>query len=247
MKIKNTNLIDQYFKLQDKYEKKYGIQTLVLMQVGSFFEIYGVDNEYEKLGDLHKITSMLNILCTRRNKAILENSRKNALMAGIPTHSIKRYLNILLENNYTIVMIEQTSPPPMPTREVTNILSPGTCINENGNADSNNIISVILETDKCFISGKNIYSIGVSVVDLSTGKNTVYETHSQKGDEQSIMEELFRFIEANSPREIIYKCPSEIENKLKLVINGYGRKIYNSKRKDNDEIFKINYMNQFLG
>lgn len=247
MKIKNTNLIDQYFKLQDKYEKKYGIQTLVLMQVGSFFEIYGVDNEYEKLGDLHKITSMLNILCTRRNKAILENSRKNALMAGIPTHSIKRYLNILLENNYTIVMIEQTSPPPMPTREVTNILSPGTCINENGNADSNNIISVILETDKCFISGKTIYSIGVSVVDLSTGKNTIYETHSQKGDEQSIMEELFRFIEANSPREIIYKCPSEIEDKLKLVINGYGRKIYNSKRRDNDEIFKINYMNQFLG
>ena len=245
MKIKNTNLIEQYFKLQKEYEAKYGIMTLVLMQVGSFFEIYGVDNDREKIGDLFNITGMLNILCTRRDKSILENSRKNALMAGIPTHSIQRYLSILLENNYTIVMIEQTTPPPMPTREVTQILSPGTCIDET-NSDTNNVISVILEQDKCRISGKQIYSIGISVIDLSTGKNYIYETYSQKGDEQGIMEELFRFIETHSPREIIYKCPKDLEDKLKLTIEGRGRKVYNSKRKDKDDIFKVNYMNQFL-
>ena len=35
------SLIDEYFDYQDKFEAKYGINTIVLMEVGSFFEIYG--------------------------------------------------------------------------------------------------------------------------------------------------------------------------------------------------------------
>ena len=35
-------LIDDYLELQEKYEKKFGEKTIVLMQVGGFFEIYGV-------------------------------------------------------------------------------------------------------------------------------------------------------------------------------------------------------------
>ena len=60
MRIKNTNLIGQYFKIQKQYEEKYGITTIVLMQVGSFFEMYGVDNEKEKIGNLFEITGLLN-------------------------------------------------------------------------------------------------------------------------------------------------------------------------------------------
>ena len=37
-------IIDQYFDYQEKFEKKYGEKTIVLMEVGSFFEIYGVTN-----------------------------------------------------------------------------------------------------------------------------------------------------------------------------------------------------------
>ena len=35
-------LIDDYFKHQIRFEKKYGEKTIVLMEVGSFFEFYGV-------------------------------------------------------------------------------------------------------------------------------------------------------------------------------------------------------------
>ena len=75
-------LIDDYFEYQIEYEKKYGLNTLVLMQVGSFFEFYGVDNKKEKIGNTSYIAELLNIQLTRRNKAILENSRTNCLMAG---------------------------------------------------------------------------------------------------------------------------------------------------------------------
>ena len=39
------SLIDEYFEYQDKFELKYGENTIILMEVGSFFEIYGTDDE----------------------------------------------------------------------------------------------------------------------------------------------------------------------------------------------------------
>jgi hypothetical protein len=61
------------------------------MQVGTFFEFYGVNNATEKIGDSQTVAELLNIQLSRRNKAILENSRCNALMAGFPINSLKRF------------------------------------------------------------------------------------------------------------------------------------------------------------
>ena len=38
-------IIDDYLKYQEKYSKEYGEYTIVLMQVGHFYEAYAVDNE----------------------------------------------------------------------------------------------------------------------------------------------------------------------------------------------------------
>ena len=40
---KCSPLVKEYLLEQDKYEKKYGKNTIVLMQVGSFFEFYGIN------------------------------------------------------------------------------------------------------------------------------------------------------------------------------------------------------------
>ena len=40
-----SKLIKEYFQYQDKFIKKYGSDTIVLMQVGSFYEFYGLDTE----------------------------------------------------------------------------------------------------------------------------------------------------------------------------------------------------------
>ena len=46
IKIKKVHrtIVDDYLDYQEKYQKKYGEKTIVLMEVGSFFEIYGVNN-----------------------------------------------------------------------------------------------------------------------------------------------------------------------------------------------------------
>ena len=41
-----TSVLFEYLKIYSEYSKKYE-KTAVLIQVGSFFEIYGVDNAAE--------------------------------------------------------------------------------------------------------------------------------------------------------------------------------------------------------
>ena len=38
-------IVDDYLKLTQDYKKTYGEKTLILMQVGSFFEVYGLKED----------------------------------------------------------------------------------------------------------------------------------------------------------------------------------------------------------
>ena len=139
-------LIDEYLETQEKYEKKYGSNTIVLMQVGHFFEAYGVNNDDENNnGDnLYKLSNILNIQMTRKNKSIIENSRSNPLMIGVNIYSIDKFIQLLLNNNYTIVLSEQVSQPPYVKREITNIYSPGTNVNHSINGLTSNLFQLLL-------------------------------------------------------------------------------------------------------
>ena len=89
-------LIDDYLDEQQKYEQKYGINTIVFMQVGHFYEAYGVDNTTEKNNsdNLHRLSNIMNIQMTRKNKSIIESSRGNPLMIGVNILSIDKFLSL---------------------------------------------------------------------------------------------------------------------------------------------------------
>jgi DNA mismatch repair protein MutS len=244
----NIMLIDDYFIHQINFEKKYGQKTIVLMQVGSFFEFYGVNNDQEKIGDAQTITELLNIQLSRRNKSILENSRNNALMAGFPLNSVKRYINILLSNNYTVVLIEQTSEPPNPKREITQIYSPGTYIDEINQYDPNNIVSIYLTEENCYKTGRCVFSFGISSIDLSTGYNVIYEDSIIYYEKNAFLEEIYRFVESYNPKEIVinYNNINKIKiDDIKLRINGINR-IVHYRNNIEKKFFNISYQNTFL-
>jgi len=240
-------LIHEYLDQQIEYEEKYGKNTLVLMQVGSFFEFYGVNNKEEKIGNPCIITELLNIQLTRRNKAILENSRDNCLMAGFPCHALKRFIHILLDNNYTVVLIEQVTPPPNPKREITQIFSPGTYIDEITNYNPNNIVSLYLKEEICYKTNKNLYIFGLSCIDLSTGKNYLYEASFGYYDKNAYYEEIYRFIETFNPKELIIlfeKMNDENRNTIKKKINLENRLVHFTEC--DKKFYQNQYQNTFL-
>ncbi len=202
-KREGLTLIDQYFELQIEFEKKYGPQTVVMMQVGDFFEFYGVDNEKEKIGDMVRVAEIMNIQLSRRNKSILENSRENAQFCGFPIEKVSRFLNVLLQNNYTVILIEQTADCQGTTREIKAVYSPGTYIDEVTNADPNYIMSIYIEEETSYKTGMASYFVGMSSIDLSTGSCTVYQKTNHIYDKVAVFEDMYRFMESYNPKEIV--------------------------------------------
>ena len=63
-------LVDDYIKYYETYKEKFGDRAVVLMQVGSFFELYSKKDERNNIGYLHKICRNLDIQLTRKDKFI---------------------------------------------------------------------------------------------------------------------------------------------------------------------------------
>lgn len=236
-------IYDDYVEYTNKYKNIYGNKTLVFIEVGSFFEIYGVQNDHEVTGaNMMEIGSILNIQISRKNKSILENSRENPMMAGFPNHALKKFLDILIQHNYTIVIIEQVTPPPNPKREVTQIISPSTYVDNISSSDLNSLMIIYIEE---FQDWKHInkmsFGLGVSVVDLSTSKNIVFENY---GDLISINEELTRICLLYRPKELLVFSQSELHQNIHIPNNIFWHNKIN--HHDNKRFFDISYRNSIL-
>ena len=188
----------KYFKLQQLFESKYGKDTIVLMEIGTFFEVYEVNNEEEQIGRAKEIAELLNIQLTRKNKSILENNQANPLMAGVPAVSFEKHINrIIQEQKYTIVIIKQTGTPPNVKRVLDAIISPGTNFDFAVNSDENNITSIIVDQ----IRGN--YLIGYSCIDVTTGKCHYNEIFGTSEDTSFALDEVFNYMNMHKTSEVV--------------------------------------------
>ena len=244
-------LIDDYLDYQIQYQKKYGDKTIILMQVGSFFEAYAIDGIQEKINveNLYYICDLMNIQISRKNKNIVKSSRSNPLMAGFPLPAIDKFIQILMNNYFTVVLVEQVTDPPEPERKITNIFSPGTQINYCPSEETSNLVSIYIETIKDLKNYKDIVCIGLSVIDLTTGKSIIYESYSEKDDLNKAFDEVYRFIQSHNPREIIFNiksCPYTSEKLVSYL--EIQKKVYHIVLADeiDKSVQKISYQRSFL-
>jgi len=194
----DKSLMEVYLDLHEEFSKKYGENTVVLMEVGSFFEVYGVDNEEEKVGNPKEVAEILNLQLTRKNKTIKENNRKNTLMAGFPSATFDRYVQKLTrENKYTIVIIRQKGVPPKVTRYLDTILSPGVNFDFSQTNDDNFLTSLTIDENK------GIYSIGYTAVDIATGKSYILEMSGTREDKTYALDHVFSLLKVHRTSEII--------------------------------------------
>lgn len=214
-------ILDDYLSYYNKYIEKYGESIVVFYQNGMFFEIYGVENETEKLGNAREMAEMLNITLARKNNSILEINRTNHYIVGFPVSQLEKYANKMSEQfQYIVIVIEQITQEPL-RRGVTNIITPSTNIRYLSKQDANYLVSIYIDktTNKL---GKTITNIGLSSIDVSTGVNNVYQTWNTMEDNKKAIDESLRFIHVYQPKEVIINgsninsIDSEVINQLDL-------------------------------
>ena len=235
---KSKLLSEIYFELQQHFEKKYGKDALVLIEIGTFFEVYEVNNDTLKVGKAKEIAELLNIQLTRKNKNILENSVSNPLLAGVPTVSLERYLARLIgTKKYTIVLVKQKGEVPNIKRYISNIISPGTNFEYQTEAVETNIVSLTVDKNQ------EIYSVGYAAIDVTTGKTIVNEIHSSREDKTYALDEVFNLLQTYNTAEIIVTINSkEIDRewlKSYLELTQFHTSF-------NEKHCKINYQNELF-
>ena len=247
-------IIDDYLELQEEYVAKYGENTIVLMQIGHFYEAYAIDNSEEKTNseNVYRISDILNIQLTRKNKSIIENSRGNPIMIGVNLFSIDKYITLLLNSNYTTVIVDQVTEPPDPQRKVTGVFSPGTNVLHNNKGETNNLTTIYINIFSDLKKYKDVMTIGISAVDLTTGKSTIFETYSDANDINLALDEAYRFIQTFDPREIVVLINDETSHETKITndfIYNYldlSNRVAHFKREIDKRFFKNSYQSDFL-
>lgn len=250
-----TFISEEYINYFDKYARIYGRdKTLVFMQVGSFYESYATENEGP---DLLVISKLLGIIRTRKNKQDTKISYKNPYFLGFPMVALIKFLEILLENDFIVVIVNQISNKKKlgdkkERREVTKIYSKGTYIENIDKKDGNYIVCIYISCDKQ-LDDNYLFSVGLTGVDVSTGRVYTHEAYSSKYDPHYSLDEVDRFINSLEPREIniYYNNHKKSVNKDidKEFIFNYLKLNENSCRfydKIDTKYFDLNFQNEML-
>ena len=215
-KSKNNNItiFHEYIEYHNKHIKKYGKKSLVLMQIGSFYECYSTDTDGP---DLYEISTLLNITKTVKDKSNLTINYNNPYMLGFPMIAVEKYMPILVNNNYTVMVIDQVTPPPNPERGVVGIYSKCNYLDNIYTPESNFVACIYLEEVKQK-NNKSLMLAGMSAVDLFNGKVYIHEAMSDNSDDKFAFDECNRFIIALQPKEIFIHVDSLIYNKKDFII-----------------------------
>jgi len=247
MVLKNNTIFNEYVDLHNKYKKLYGEKTLILMEVGMFYEIYSLNNG--KVGpNLDTICSILNIIYTKKNKSINEVSQKNPYMAGVPINSIDKYIDNLVKNNYTIVLVNQyddeMGSKSKKIRKVDEIISPSTYMNQIASYKSNFLMMIYLYKYKNRKTAETIISVSISIIELSIGKVYLLDIHNK--DDKLLFDNIYRIILKYNPSEIVVFGDdfdfTNIRNNLNLDNMCMHNQIDNYEKK----ILDINYQKEII-
>ena len=221
------SLIKEYFELTKRYQDEYGENTILLMQVGAFFEVYGIyDKESDtilssKISDFSQICE-LNVV--DKNVCVGKN---NVMMAGFKDFMIEKYLKKIQEAGYTAVVYSQDENIKNTTRSLTGIFSPGTYFQPESKNLTNSITCIWINfiDNKILLKGKYIV-VGVANIDIYTGKTSIFQFKENYVNNPTTYDELERFISIYNPSEVILITNLPNINEMDYIISYAGISCY---------------------
>ena len=204
------SIINDYINITHEYINKFGPKTILLMQVGAFFEMYGLKTTNSSVYKGSNIEDICNICELNISDKHIVVDGENVYMAGVRDYVLDKYLTKIVDAGYTAVIYIQIKNGNNVSRELYNIVSPGTYINydtESSNVVSNNTVCVWMDKQRDFKTKKEYIIYGVSVIDIYTGKTYLFEYQCPYILNPTTFDELERCFSVFSPNEVIFISP----------------------------------------
>jgi DNA mismatch repair protein MutS len=225
-KEETPSIYRDYFRITEEYVEKYGKNTFLLMQVGAFFEMYGLKST-ENNSNRHSRSeidafSQICSLSVSDKKIMFEGG--SIVMAGFRDYTLDKYIPKITEAGYTAVVFvqeQETSGKCAFRRVLDTVYSPGTCISydtETSAQITNNIMCIWMDVHIPVLQRRSgpvgekiretlIY--GVAVANIFTGKTSIFEHQTPLYMAPTTFDELERYVSVYSPSEVIIVSPFE--------------------------------------
>ena len=145
---KLSPMMQQYMDIKDKYE-----DCIIFFRLGDFYEMF--------FEDAVIASRVLELALTGKQAGLDER----VPMCGVPHHAYASYVETLIDKGYKVAICEQLEDPKttkgMVKRDVIQVITKGTRIDDSIDSKSNNYIANIYNFDYCY---------GISFADISTGE-----------------------------------------------------------------------------
>ena len=257
-------MINDYFKIYEEKVREYGENTVVLFQVGSFYEIYEINNSEEHIGNARKLSNILEMNLANKSGNTTNSSRSHPNFIGFTCSILDKYLSILLRNGYTAVIVDQLEASSekkgkLVKRGITKIYSPSLNFytNDNDNDFSPNLVSIYFNINQPKVKStkKNaafIQMMNVSICCINNNNNVIEiieETLSfLPNDTYTLnlaLENVSRILYRCNPKELLISGIERLNIVDNVIIN-YFNENYENVRFIENEKYDVNYQNKYL-
>ena len=192
------SVIKEYFNLTQETFKEYGDKSVVLMQVGSFYEVYAlkttVNNETVYEGS--NIQDIANICDFRIANKHGTYQNKAVVMLGFPQYNLDKFIKKLQECQYTVAVYKQDENISGTSRSLLGIYSPGTWFSHESTKLSNSVSCIWIH------NSRKTKIIGMSNIDIISGSSILFEY--EENSNQPSFDQIERFISIHNPNEVIF-------------------------------------------
>ena len=208
---KLSPMMAQYMSIKDNYE-----DTIIFFRLGDFYEMF--------FDDAIIASRELELTLTGKQAGLEER----VPMCGIPHHAYATYVDQLIEKGYKVAICEQLEDPKltkgMVKRDVIQVVTRGTRLDDRVDAKSNNYIANIYDFNYCY---------GISYTDISTGE---FYALVVERDDYSVIREVVR----NGFSEVIVNDQID-RNLVNTLRTNYGVLVTITKELCENELYSYIY------
>jgi len=207
-------MYDEYGLHYKQYSEKYGPKTALFLMVGSFYELYDVQDKVtgETLYNIKEVTDFLGIQLTPKKDLPAsynsadgsKPSAKQGLFAGFPDYTLHKHAARLTSTGWTVVVIDQVKDSKsgkVVKRQVSRVLSPSTHI-EAMSVTETPYMTVLFFTANTATTA-TVPSFGLATLDLTTGHTMTYQGQAVGHSSCWTADDLCQQLTLFKPKELI--------------------------------------------
>jgi DNA mismatch repair protein MutS len=189
----------EYIELYKTYTQKYGPKTAIFLMVGSFYELYDIQNieTGETECNIKEIVDYLGIQLSTKKGDFSEGC--DGLFAGFPDYVMHKWAGRLTSAGWTVVIVDQIKDVrgKVKERKVSRILSPSTHIENTTSTDTPYVVTLY------FQSSQDAPSFGIGALDLTTGTTHTYSGIASGRSDIWTADDLVQMLSVFQPKELI--------------------------------------------